>query len=242
MLKALRQHPRMAGTTEVLVDADLVSDVLEQVDGRSIPLGIQPSLGAGRPEPALFATTPVARRLQDGNERIHHKPHGRAAELLELTCGAPLRRMESPGASPLTRREGDLGLDVGLDRLQVGQRRRWRRVRYRLVIARFRTPPGDDGADHPPSSLTFRVHKGANNFPPPIAPTGRSGGRVAWLAVVSKEVVQASGWGEGVDAGMGTMGVVVVQPGIDGVAALAGAGVGRRLLSTPPTDRLPADG
>jgi hypothetical protein len=41
------------------------------------------------------------------------------------------------------------------------------------------------------------------------------------LAVVSKEVVQASGWGEGVDAGVGAVVVVVVQPGVDGVSALA---------------------
>ena len=41
------------------------------------------------------------------------------------------------------------------------------------------------------------------------------------LAVVSKEVVQAGGWGEGVDAGMGAVVVVVVQPGVDGVSALA---------------------
>ena len=45
-------------------------------------------------------------------------------------------------------------------------------------------------------------------------------------AVVSKEVVQPGDRGEGMDAGVGAVVVVVVQPGVDGLAALAGAGIG----------------
>jgi hypothetical protein len=46
------------------------------------------------------------------------------------------------------------------------------------------------------------------------------------LVVVSKEVVQSRDQGSGVDAGVGAVVIVAVQPGVDGPAALARAGIG----------------